>query len=74
MKLVLNFFALFVELQNFIVLVRVTKLGESDVVWQSDLLNHTSDQYVNLAKAARTQLDGAHVTDELKDNYISSGE
>ncbi|XP_017485073.1 PREDICTED: mucin-12-like [Rhagoletis zephyria] len=60
------------ELQNFIVLVRVTKLGESDVVWQSDLLNRTSDQYMNLAKAARTQLDGAHVTEELKDNYISS--
>lgn len=60
------------ELQNFIVLVRVTKLGESDIVWQSDLLNHTSEQYMSLAKAARSQLDSVQVTEELKDNYIGS--
>lgn len=50
----------------------MTKLGESDIVWQSDLLNHTSEQYVNLATAARTQLDSAQGIDGLKDNYIGS--
>ena len=53
-------------------MVRVTKLGESEIVWQSDLLNHTSEQYMNLAKATQMQLDNAQVADGLKDNYIGS--
>lgn len=60
------------ELQNFIVLVRVTKLGESEIVWQSDLLNRTSEQYRSLAKASQAQLEQMQMSEGLKDNYIGS--
>ncbi|KAI2800986.1 hypothetical protein BLOT_013513 [Blomia tropicalis] len=60
------------ELQNFIVLVRATKLGESELVWEPDLQNQSSVSYQNLAKAARTQLDSIQLGEELKDNYIGS--
>ncbi|KAH9413866.1 hypothetical protein DERP_009465 [Dermatophagoides pteronyssinus] len=61
------------ELQNFIVLVRVTRLGDQELEWNSILSNHTSDLYQNLAQAARNQIDSAYIMiSSMKENYIGT--
>ncbi|OTF78555.1 EGF and SEA domain containing protein [Euroglyphus maynei] len=61
------------ELQNFILLVRVTRLGDQELEWNSILSNHTSDLYQNLARAARNQIDSAYIMiNSMKENYVGA--
>lgn len=61
------------ELQNFIVLVRVLQIGDEKLEWNTNLMNHSSQSYQNIARLARTQLNNAYESiTSMKENYIGS--
>ena len=55
---VMNFF---LELQNYVVVVRVMKVGESEVSWFSEFSNNSSNEYQSLAKMAKIKVDNAYM-------------
>ncbi|XP_054161453.1 mucin-2-like [Oppia nitens] len=61
------------ELQNYVVVVRVMKVGESEVTWFSEFSNNNSNEYKSLAKMAKKQVDSAYMTtDDVKENYVGA--
>lgn len=54
------------------VVVRVMKIGESEVTYSSQFLNNTSDEYLNLAKMAKNQVDSAYLSTDVKESYVGA--
>jgi hypothetical protein len=62
----------FLELQNYVVVVRVMKVGESEVSWFSEFSNTSSNEYQNLAKMAKIQVDNAYMSTDVKESYVGA--
>ncbi|CAG2161804.1 unnamed protein product, partial [Oppiella nova] len=60
------------ELQNYVVVVRVMKVGESEVTWFQEFTNNSSDEYQNLAKMAKNQVDSAYMGSDVKESYVGA--
>ena len=52
--------------------MRVTKINDTEIFWDTELTNHTSEQYRNIGHAAQSQVDSAYINNAMKDNYIGS--
>lgn len=59
-------------MQSYVVIVRLMKLGDSDVNYKNEYSNRASEEFRDLAKMATQELNRVYMSSEVKDNYIGS--
>lgn len=61
-----------IEMNNYVLLVRVMKVGDSDVTFSKDLTNTNSEGFKKLAKATSDEVNKAYslTVPEIRSNYL----
>lgn len=59
-------------MQSYIVVVRVMKIGDSEINYRPEFSTNLSNEYKDFAKMSKEQIDKAYMSTDIKDNYIGS--
>ncbi|KAI1290068.1 Transmembrane matrix receptor MUP-4 [Halotydeus destructor] len=60
------------EMQSYVLLIRLMKVGEENIVYKPDYSNRQSGEYKKLAQLTTDEVDKAYGMTDVKDNYISA--
>jgi DNA-binding cell septation regulator SpoVG len=58
------------ETNNYVLLVRVTKLGEEEVSFKKDYSNSNSSDFLKLAKVTSDEVNKAYASTTVKNNFL----
>lgn len=59
-------------MQSYVLLIRLMKVGDENIIYKPDYSNKQSGEYQKLAKLTVDEVDKAYGMTEVKDNYISA--
>ena len=60
------------EMNNYVLLVRVMKVGEDEISYSRELSDSSSGEFKKLAKVTQAEIDKAYGLTEVKHNYLGA--